>query len=60
MTASNHFLREVDHQMGRAQADLARAVELLDESAASAACGRMQDLAELVERVSAPPILSLP
>ncbi|MDQ3114512.1 MAG: hypothetical protein M3Q84_10540 [Actinomycetota bacterium] len=60
MIASTHFLSEVDHQMQRAQTDLARAIELLDESAAMAARGRMQDLAELVDRVSAPPILCLP
>jgi len=60
MIASTHILSEVDHQMQRAQTDLARAIELLDESAAMAARGRMQDLAELVDRVSAPPILCLP
>lgn len=59
MTAT-HFVSEVDHQMRCAQTDLAHAVELRDESAAEAAHGRMQDLVELVERVSAPPMLCLP
>lgn len=59
MTENTHFLSEVDQQMRRAQTDLGRAIELFDESAAMAARGRMQDLAELVERVSAPPNLWL-
>lgn len=60
MITCTRFLTEVDNQLRRAEHDLARAVELRDEPAATAARGRMLDLSELVERVSTPPILCLP
>ncbi len=60
MITCTHFLTEVDHQMRRAERDLATAMQLRDEPAATAARGRMLDLSELVEHVSAPPILCVP
>lgn len=54
---SPSFVQELEHQRGRARADLATALALGDDSAAAAARGRLADLDEIGARTAEPPVL---
>ncbi len=54
---SPSFVEELEHQRGRARADLAAALQLGDESAAVAARGRRADLDEIGARAAEQPVL---
>ncbi|GAB4064207.1 hypothetical protein GCM10028777_09780 [Angustibacter speluncae] len=51
---SPSFVEELEHQRGRARADLTTALQLGDDSAAAAARGRLADLDELGARAAEP------
>jgi hypothetical protein len=54
---SPSFVQELEHQRGRARADLAAALEHGDDSAAAAARGRLADLDEIGARTAEIPVL---